>query len=196
MNYIYCTEINKWIKGALLPTACMEHNGFRFKWNIHIQNLRWTILYMITHTQPFYGPFSGNSGLHDFMVQGKMNRGRLTIRLGATPSGLISDHLHETSIFYRPDALPAAQPTVSKHWRHSIHDQHAAIFCVVCSNKSVLSDWLLLLFIKASPGIHLSRKVIIQETSVNQVHRLKFKATLSNGCSLTKSIHDFVSIFE
>jgi len=20
--------------------------------------------------------------------------------------------------FYRPDALPAAQPTVSKHWRH------------------------------------------------------------------------------
>jgi len=23
--------------------------------------------------------------------------------------------------FYRPDALPAAQPTASKHWRHSIH---------------------------------------------------------------------------
>ena len=22
------------------------------------------------------------------------------------------------SVFYRPDALPAAQPTVSKHWRH------------------------------------------------------------------------------
>jgi len=24
------------------------------------------------------------------------------------------------SVFYRPDALPAAQPTVSKHWRHII----------------------------------------------------------------------------
>ena len=24
------------------------------------------------------------------------------------------------SVFYRPDALPAAQPTASKHWRHSI----------------------------------------------------------------------------
>jgi len=24
------------------------------------------------------------------------------------------------SIFYRPDALPAAQPTASKHWRHSL----------------------------------------------------------------------------
>jgi len=41
----------------------------------------------------------------------------LTIRLGATPSGLSSAHLHHPPIFYRPDALPAAQPTVSKHWR-------------------------------------------------------------------------------
>jgi len=24
------------------------------------------------------------------------------------------------SAFYRPDALPAAQPTASKHWRHII----------------------------------------------------------------------------
>ena len=24
------------------------------------------------------------------------------------------------SVFYRPDALPAAQPTVSKHWRHCL----------------------------------------------------------------------------
>ena len=49
-------------------------------------------------------------------------RGRLTeadtqtIWLGATPSGLTSAHLHHPP-FYRPDALPAAQPTVSKHWR-------------------------------------------------------------------------------
>jgi len=40
----------------------------------------------------------------------------LTIRLGATPSGLTSAHLHHPPIFfYGPDALPAAQPTVSKH---------------------------------------------------------------------------------
>jgi len=41
-----------------------------------------------------------------------------TIRLGATPSGLTSAHL--LPFFYRPDALPSAQPTVSKHWRHKI----------------------------------------------------------------------------
>ena len=40
-----------------------------------------------------------------------------TIRLGATPAGLISAHLHHSPIFYRPNVLPAAQPTVSKHWR-------------------------------------------------------------------------------
>ena len=50
------------------------------------------------------------------------SKGRLTeadtptIRLGATPSGLTSAHLHHPPhIFYRPDALPAAQPTASKH---------------------------------------------------------------------------------
>jgi len=37
-----------------------------------------------------------------------------TIRLDATPSGLTSAHLHRT-IFYRLDALPTTQPTVSKH---------------------------------------------------------------------------------
>jgi len=38
-----------------------------------------------------------------------------TIQLGATPSGLTSAHPHHPPIFYRPDALPATQPTVSKH---------------------------------------------------------------------------------
>ena len=42
----------------------------------------------------------------------------LTIRLGATPSGLTSAHIHHPPVFFcMPDALPAAQPTVSKHWR-------------------------------------------------------------------------------
>jgi len=40
----------------------------------------------------------------------------LTIRLGATPSGLTSAYLHHSPpFFYRLDALPAAQPTASKH---------------------------------------------------------------------------------
>ena len=33
------------------------------------------------------------------------------------------------SVFYRPDALPAAQPTVSKHWRHSCSTHISALIC-------------------------------------------------------------------
>ena len=33
------------------------------------------------------------------------------------------------SVFYRPDALPAAEPTVSKHWRHSRY----TIYTKTCS---------------------------------------------------------------
>jgi len=39
-----------------------------------------------------------------------------TIRLGATPTGLISAHLHHPPhIIHKLDALPATQPTASKH---------------------------------------------------------------------------------
>jgi len=43
-----------------------------------------------------------------------------TIRVGATLNGLIAPPpLQPPKIFYRPDALPAAKPTASKHWRQS-----------------------------------------------------------------------------
>jgi len=55
-------------------------------------------------------------------------KGRLTeadtpnIWMGATPSRLVtSAHLHQPHILYRPDALPAAQPTASKHRRQLAH---------------------------------------------------------------------------
>jgi len=61
----------------------------------------------------------------------------LTIHLGTTPSGLTSAHLHHLPIFYRPDALLAAQPTVSKNWRHNnwtttikVKNKRNAICCI------------------------------------------------------------------
>jgi len=80
-------------------------------------------------TALFPGP-PGSAGarteLLDFMVQWKINRGRHTdypaechsIRANQCPP---PPSLH---VFYRPDALPAAQPTVSKHWRHHSTLQH------------------------------------------------------------------------
>ena len=57
--------------------------------------------------------------LLDFMVQGKINRGRHTNH----PDERHSIHCPPppSPIFYRPDALPATQPTLSKHWRQLAH---------------------------------------------------------------------------
>jgi len=46
-----------------------------------------------------------------------------TIRLVATLSELTSVHVHRPPIFYTPDALPAAQRTMSKHGENYVHSQ-------------------------------------------------------------------------
>ena len=45
-----------------------------------------------------------------------------TICKSAPRSRLITTPAPHHSVFYRPDALPAAQPTASKHWRHNAFD--------------------------------------------------------------------------
>jgi len=48
--------------------------------------------------------------------KGRLTEADTSTRLGATPFGLTSAHLHHPPIFfYRPDALPAAQPSASKN---------------------------------------------------------------------------------
>jgi len=78
-----------------------------------LQNNRQKLVTTDTHTQPFYSPFSGTtrvswcqnrtSGLYGAEADTS------TIRMGATPSGLSSAHLHHPPIFYTPDALPARE---------------------------------------------------------------------------------------
>jgi len=51
-------------------------------------------------------------------VHGKINRGRHTDHPAGRHSILTNQCPPQPSpIFYRLDALPATQPTVSKHWR-------------------------------------------------------------------------------
>ena len=82
---------------------------------------------LIHHHNRFTALFPGPSGwagarreLLDFVVQGKINRGRYTNN-PARHHSIRTNHCQPppSPIFYRPDALPAAQPTVSKHWRQS-----------------------------------------------------------------------------
>jgi len=119
------TEIRGIMPGALTPTRALL--AWIGPWTTHIQHI--THIHTVP-LQPFYGPFSGPPGwagakrkLLDFMVQGKINRDRNTdhtagchnIRTNQCPPPPSSP------FFYRPDALPAAQPTVSKHWRQLAH---------------------------------------------------------------------------
>ena len=80
-----------------------------------------------THTQAFNGPFSGTTWVSHYQ-KGKTNLdfteardsewqrhqlGRMQVCTSLQTTTPVPHH----SDFYRADALPAAQPTASKHWR-------------------------------------------------------------------------------
>jgi len=81
-----------------------------------------------TTPQPFYGPFSGTTQVSRCQ---KRTSGLYGAREDLTEADtpIIRRHSIWTNlcppppspIFYRPDALPAAQPTVSKHWRQETY---------------------------------------------------------------------------
>ena len=90
-----------------------------------------------THHNRFTGLFPwppGSAGarieLLDFMVQGKINRGKQTDHPAGRHSIRTNQCLPPPSphFFYRPDALPAAQPTVSKHWRQNFSVRNIEFF--------------------------------------------------------------------
>ena len=85
-----------------------------------------------THTHPFNGPLSGTTRVSRYQKD-ETNLDFTEARNGEWQwhqlghmqvcTSLQTDNHTSThrSVFYRPDALPAAQPTVSKHWRRVSH---------------------------------------------------------------------------
>ena len=86
---------------------------------------------LYTHTHPFNGHLSRTTRVSRYQ-KGKpiwislkqetvSGSGiRWAICKSAPSSSQITTPVPHHSIFYRPDALPAAQPTASKHWRHNV----------------------------------------------------------------------------
>ena len=85
-----------------------------------------------THTQPFNDPVSGTTRV-TWYQKGKTNLDFTEAEETVSGSGIswdicksaprcrqITTPAPHRSVFYRPDALPAAQPTASKHWRHCV----------------------------------------------------------------------------
>ena len=102
-----------------------------------------------THTHPFNGPFSGTTRVSRYQ-KGKTNLDFTEARqwVAVASAGpyaslhLAPDkqaHQHPTTVFYRPDALPAAQPTASKHWRQTLESNASAGCCSACCLCSSLS---------------------------------------------------------
>jgi len=82
---------------------------------------------LIWHTYPFNGPFSGTTRVSRYqkgkpiwilLKQETVSGSGISwaICKPAPRSRQITMPAPHHSVFYRPDALPAAQPTASKHW--------------------------------------------------------------------------------
>jgi len=112
----------------------LAHN-FAKRWSIYTLNLSlgFFVKYLASFTEkrpvlhhtyttilrPFFRDHPGEpvpeENVWTLWCKGRLTEAdTLTIRLDATPSELTSAHqLHHPPIFFGPDALPAAQPTVS-----------------------------------------------------------------------------------
>jgi len=103
-------------------------NCFLSKWSpMSLVNMNNYITH--THTHPFNGPFSGLPGwagirnvkpIWILLKQETVSGSGIswTICKSAPCSRQITMPAPHHSVFYRLDALPAAQPTASNHWRH------------------------------------------------------------------------------
>ena len=100
-----------------LQTDCVSAAVARWKSHTHTH----------THTHPFNGPYSGTTWVSQYQ-KGKTNLDFAEARDSVWQwhrldhmqvcTSLQTDNHANTSLlqfFYRPDALPAAQPTASKH---------------------------------------------------------------------------------
>jgi len=107
-------------------------------------------IYTHTRTPPFNGPFSGTTRVSRYQ-KGKTNLDFTEARewvAVASAGPYASLHLAPdrcqyptTHVFYRPDALPAAQPTASKHWRHMLQQYYTTALYRLYTNSWTLFNW-------------------------------------------------------
>ena len=100
-----------------------------------------------THTHPFNGPLSGTTRVsrHQngkpiwiLLKQETVSGSGISWATGksAPRSRQITTPAPHRSVFYRPDALPAAQPTASKHCRHYCYSNRlTSLACWAHSSK-------------------------------------------------------------
>ena len=123
-RFLHKQNNNKQIQEV--PLLQRDHTVLCNIWKILLRRILCYVAH--THTHPFNGPFSGTTQVSRYQ-KGKTNLDfteerdsewqwyQLDICKSAPCSRQITMPAPHHSIFYRPDALPAAQPTALKHWR-------------------------------------------------------------------------------
>jgi len=132
----YCSGV--WLINASMywPVSHYRHSEARksvTSLRLVVDMLLWQLILTLTHTHtythPFYGPFSRTTQVSRYQ-KGKTNLDFTEARdsewqwrrLGHMQVCALLQTDNHTSTsplwFYKPDALPAAQPTASKHWKH------------------------------------------------------------------------------
>ena len=104
-----------------------------------------------THTHPFNGPLSrttrvtryqkGKTNLKQETVSGSGGGISWAICKSAPRSRQTTTTAPPPLIFYRPDALPAAQPTASKHWRHISRHLYLIYLCTRTDPRLFTVTW-------------------------------------------------------
>ena len=125
------TSVNQGWSLTTLTSYCATGWNTRTQTYIRDIPLKYNNTHTHTHTHTFNGPLSGTIRVSRYQ-KGKINLQFTEARdsewqwhlLGhmqvctAPRSRQITMPVPHHSVFYRPDALPVAQPTASKHWRH------------------------------------------------------------------------------
>jgi len=126
------------IWGAAFVKVNISWCRYRKSSRLHKYPILEVVIYLL-HTHPFNAPFSGTTQVSRYQ-DGKTNLDFTEARdserqwhqLGHMQvcTSLQTDNHTSTPplSFYRPGALPAAQPTASKHWRHLL--QYTANICM------------------------------------------------------------------
>jgi len=114
-----------------------------------------------------------------FMEQGRIMEAEApTVRVGTTPTRLMAPLSPQPppKVFYRSDALPAAQPTVSKHWRYKLYKRPGTLWAAPCGHckcrqQSVVETWPQLASDTAELATRLNRHV---NHRIKQIHYTQY----------------------
>jgi len=109
-----------WRRNEMPQSNCHRRGAYRLAASGAIPCQNNFFIFHKTHTYPFNGPFSGTRKVKPIWIllkQETVSSSGISwvICKSAPRSRQITTPAPHHSVFYRPDAIPAAQPTASKH---------------------------------------------------------------------------------